>query len=568
MHKTFVAEIDLKFFAQEQFEPLDGIRESKKISVLTRNLLRVLMMGWTESWTTLISSEVIQAVFVERNPKYLKEMRCAFQEGFKEIFTQLDGKNLTEAQQEQVQLYLSNCLSLLPYSDLTAYESIKIPQCIDGKWEMVEYQVKPIELTKGTERDCDRVFAYGIEPLFQRKAKSHLIFMGTTYPAGQGFLTQVNTDAKGFESVGKTLYRTGRAKIQSWLELQENEIDVCGTSLGGSLSLLLAIDKGNYKLGRVDALNPAGLHNAFRKSRFDHWDELTEKPHVVVQKQGNDLVSAFGIWKDDWQIYNVIPPKEKRGPNSFWDHVLNYAGLKGTTFINVDPKEDNAKRKARNFWIFSVLRGAAYYGLFVPYTYVIRPVIHFFAKHRPLLLLFPLIALSIGFAVTGVLTGIALAAVLSTLVLTTILVLVQSFQNKEPKPVYAKLHDPVLPRNKHMDIYNTKNAVEVDLTYKEINAYYRAMRCLVKQKEFLPTADSPFKPVKGMTKRALLETSEKLKDSNETVHFTITKAKAALIRHSLTLIHKIGIENKEKLKQALEENYREYRLGKKGKVSI
>lgn len=104
-------------------------------------------------------------------------------------------KKLTDIQQEQVNLYLSNCLTLLPYSDLTPYESIKIPQCIDGHWELVEYQVKPIELTERSGwqnyfiQDKDRVFAYGFEPIFNEKAESHLIFMGTTYPAGLRFFT-------------------------------------------------------------------------------------------------------------------------------------------------------------------------------------------------------------------------------------------------------------------------------------------------------------------------------------------------------------------------------------------
>ncbi|MGL5742592.1 MAG: hypothetical protein ACRCXC_08605 [Legionella sp.] len=71
--------------------------------------------------------------------------------------------------------------------------------------------------------------------------------MGTTYPAGQGFLPQITTDSKGFETVGKSLYRTGRDKIQKWLSAQKTT-HVCGVSFGGSLSLLLAIDKGDYKL--------------------------------------------------------------------------------------------------------------------------------------------------------------------------------------------------------------------------------------------------------------------------------------------------------------------------------
>lgn len=563
---TFTADLDLKFFAQHEFESTEGLETTREQApVIVRNVLRVLMMGWTESWKQLLNPAVAYTVLIERNPEFLKHLRFAFQEGFLELFKQLDGQNLHETQNEQVQLYLSNCLSLLPYSDLTAYESIKIPQYIKGKWELVEYQVKPIELTEGTEWDSDRVFAYGLEPLFQREAESHLLFMGTTYPAGQGFLTQVNTDAKGFESVGKTLYRTGRARIQSWLAQQENKIHVCGTSLGGSLSLLLAIDQcdpqlGHYELSRVDALNPAGLHDARSKSRYDHWDELVIKPKVVVQKQGNDPVSYFGLWKDDWDVIQITPPPEKQGPNGFADHAINYAGLKGTTFTYIDPKEDNAKRKARNFWLFSFARSLVYYGILMPYTYVVRPVGYFVAKNWPLLLLVPCIILTVHFAVAGALAGIALAAVVTALTAIIAAALVQTFRSSREVP-YAKMHDPDHPRNKSMDIYDKDNAVTIDITYKEVNTYYKIM-CSFKGKDFLPADERVSKHVQGTTKSVLLEASDNLANADAFISFNVTKAKAAHIRHTLSLVKKIGVENQEQLKMALDDNYQEYRLGK------
>ena len=116
---------------------------------------------------------------------------------------------------------------------------------------MVDYYVTPIELTptKGFKklfvRDHDRVFAYGLEPINHKDAESQLIFMGTTYPAGQGFVPQVKTDLKGFETVGKTLYQCGHQRILAWLLHQKGNVHVCGISLGGSLSLLLAIHLGN-----------------------------------------------------------------------------------------------------------------------------------------------------------------------------------------------------------------------------------------------------------------------------------------------------------------------------------
>lgn len=526
---VFQGGLELNFFEQREFERIDNVELSQQQPILARNILRFFTMGWTQSWTQFLTPSVFYSFFVQRDPNLLREVRLAMQQGFVEIFKQVQGKNFNPEQSEQINLYLSNCLSMLPYSDLTPYESIKIPQFISGQWELVEYQVTPIELTPTSGwrslflYDHDRVFAYGLEPIFQKKAESHLIFMGTTYPAGQGFLTQIKTDAKGIESVGRSLYQIGREKIHEWLSQQESTIHVCGVSLGGALSLLLAIDKGNYKLSRVDALNPPGIYDPLFQSGYDYWDELPEKPKVVIQKQGDDPVSAFGIWKTDWEIMQVIPPKDKQGPNSFCDHCLNYAGFAETEFMYVAADYDNFKRKGSHNLINAMARTFVYYYFLVPYTYVFRPIGYF--------------------AWNKFFTNEATSA---------------SKDNSE----LPKIHQPTLPRNSTMDIYNIDNSVEMELSYKQINTYYQVMRSLVKNKNYLPNQESQSKHVQGMSKKALLEKSIELQESDIIVPFKVTKAKASFIIHTLTLIQKIGLGNQENLKHILDERYQTYRLGK------
>ncbi|KTD66011.1 hypothetical protein Lsan_0666 [Legionella santicrucis] len=526
---VFKGGLELKFFEQMEFEDTDGVESSQQDAILARNILRFFTMGWTQSWTQFLTPSVLYSFFVQRNSNLLREVRFAMQQGFLELFKQLQGKNLNSEQSEQVQLYLSNCLCMLPYSDLTPYEFFKIPQYISGHWELVEYQVSPIELTVTSGwrslfiYDHDRVFAYGLKPLFQNNAESHLIFMGTTYPAGQGFLTQIRTDAKGVESVGSSLYQMGREKIHEWLNQQENTIHACGVSLGGALSLLLAIDKGNYKLSRIDALNPPGLYEPLFKNGHDYWDKLDEKPKVVIQKQGDDPVSAFGVWKKEWEILQVTPPKDKQGPNAFCDHCLNYAGFAETEFRYVAAEYDNCKRNTSYNLINALARTFIYYYFLVPYTYVFRPISYF--------------ALNKLFTKTDNLTY-------------------------EENTGLAKIHQPTLLRNASMDMYNMDNSIEMNLTYKQINTYYKVMRCLVKKKNYLSTQEYENKHVKGMSKKALLEKSLEFQESDGVVSFNVTKAKAIHIKHTLTLVHQIGIENQEHLKQALEKNYQSYILGK------
>jgi len=397
--ELFAGGLNLDFYPSAEFEADNTDDSIENYRSKARNLLRILMMGWTESWRNLLSWQTFQAVFSARDHQLTQAMRYAFQEGFDHIFEQLNtrqlaGHPLTVLEKNQAFLYISNCIAYLPYADLSPYESIAIPQYVGDRWQKVDYKVVPIELTPtwGFKKlflaDHDRVFAYGLEPINNADAEPHLVFMGTTYPAGQGFATTVNTDLEPFETAGKKLYRSGHRNITRWLDQQTKKAHVCGTSLGGALSLLLAIDQGN-KLSRVDALNPPGLYQPWRKSRFDHWDEFddADKPAVYIQENEGDPVSYFGIKKEDWHILRVKPPADKRGPNPVAAHALNYAGFAETQVVGVDTAIDNESRKMRNWWIYSVLRSAFYYFILVPIRFLVVQPLRFVFSHKIQLLM-------------------------------------------------------------------------------------------------------------------------------------------------------------------------------------
>ncbi|KTD16252.1 hypothetical protein [Legionella jordanis] len=392
MITSFIGSLDLLFFAESDLETIPNDDSADQSLIIGRNALRLLMMGWHSNWQDMVSCRLLKAIFFERDHQLVQGMRKAFQEGFSHLYHQLSSKtNYSEEELEQAHLFISNCLNLLPFSDLTPYESFNIPQWTNGQWQCVEYRVVPIELTatSGFEKlfieDTDRVFAYGLEPINSEYAQSHLIFMGTTYPAGQGFISQVDSDLRAFNTVGNSLYQSGRKRISKWLDKQ-NQVHVCGLSLGASLSLLLALDKG-HKLTRVDALNPAGLYDFAIKGHIDHWDKLPQKPTVIVQKQGKDPVSAFGVWKEDWSILHVQPPAEKQGPNPLVDHALNYAGLSGTHFDSLDPVADNREHQKRNFWLYRLGRAIVYLSFIFPFRYGILPLFRYVNSHKTHLLL-------------------------------------------------------------------------------------------------------------------------------------------------------------------------------------
>jgi pimeloyl-ACP methyl ester carboxylesterase len=549
----------------------------EKANIIARNAIRLLMMGWQNEWRELVSSSVLKAVFLKRDRAFTQGMRLAFQQGFQHVFEQLKALNLNPdiniLEFKQIQIYLSNCLALLPYGDINPYESISIPQWINGSWQMVAYSVHPIELTPTSGftslfiRDQDRVFAYGLEPIHNPDAEPHLIFMGTTYPAGQGFWFQIKTDLEAFETAGKQLYRASHHKIAQWLDKQTKKPHVCGISLGGALSLLLALHQGD-KLASVITLNPPGLYRSLKRSRFDRWAQLEKKPPVIVQKNANDPISLFGYWKTDWNVINVNPPEDKKGPSKIAAHAMNYAGLEGTQFSGVDVHQDNRARRIRNFLLYTLLRSLVYYSLIVPVFYVVRPAYHFVTKNYVQIAL--IIALSLSIAALALTPASPLAiGLIVALAIVQIPSVKQFVHNLKgnikslfgwntPEP--AICHSPHLPRNNEMDMYSAANKQEASFTYKELGEYYHAKRCTLKNKNFIPEDNNHNSNVefKGLSKKNVLEQSSNTENQDKSVTIVATQGKINDIKQTLFYLR----QSNDKVVKNLQQQERAYRRGK------
>jgi len=644
----FTAKFDIKFFKSDSFEESDNLTQEEYYLASARNGLRLLMMGWQENWQDILDYPLLRAIILRRDRRFLKAMRFAFQQGFDNIYEQLNHSNVTPEDHPNIELYLANCLSLLPYADLTPYESFKIPQYIDGQWQQIEYKVKPIELTakrglkRAMLRDEDRVFAYGLTPIVHDKAHCHLIFMGTAYPAGQGFAPQVATDLEAFATAGHILYKSGRREILKWLNNNPNKtVDVCGVSLGGSLSLLLAMDQG-HRLNRVISHNPAGVYKPFfRKSRFNHWDDFIHRPYLTVVKQGNDPVSKFGYWPKGCEVLHVQPPQESQGPNGYTDHALNYAGIKNTSFTPLKVKEENnnTHRRVNTVFLYTWLRAIIYHLVVYPYLYFIRPMMHFLWRHKTetfvflllttLLLINPIFSAGLSLAflpliinsflsaalpslglalIVGQLKKLAmtifhplstfntsqsfifaLALIISLSLLTTCLIIptvglgISTVVNpvvaclcipivflaaykaitllKEtffPKQSPAKLHSPLLARNKELDTYQQE--ITATISKKEMMHYTWIQRCLLKRKNFIGN-------------KLCLTGSEKALDLEETIEITAPKAKIAHIKKIATLSQHHGLFGKSKdsvnpkLYNNIKQLRKEYEQGKLSQVN-
>ena len=573
--ELYAGGLALNFFSCADFEIPQQQGSAVDSAIIARNMLRVLMMGWNSDWREIITKDTLRAIFIEDNPELTRSFRLAFQEGLTYIFQQLVDRQLTEHQHRQAEFFISNCLTILPYMDANPFESIAIPQWLNYQWQLVEYKITPIELTptKGFKatllKDEDRVFAFGLEPIRQPEATPHLIFMGTTYPAGQGFATTIHTDLEGFETAGKSLYRTGHKKITEWLNNQTQKPHVCGSSLGGALSLLLAIHQGD-KLSRVDALNPPGLYQPLRKSRFDNWDTFVDKPEVFIQKQGDDPVSKYGLWKKEWHILHVNPPQNKRGPNPVTDHSLNYAGFADTTFTTIDTIQDNNDRKWRDILLYRLLRGLTYYTIVAPIYYVVFPILRFALHHKMQVL--PIIALPLLVGVFPILSAtIASSFILALAVLPFLYSTIRSLRNitqrhqpNDGPAIIPKRHQPAQRRNLALDIYT--NNTESTLSLRDIGDYYHVNRRL-KGKPPLPANT---KLLKGTTvsKKTVMERyyTDPL-SARDTVTIQASKAKIHNIHHTVRLIRQFGLLKEAPLLTEVRRSEIAYQAGKTPKPS-
>jgi hypothetical protein len=254
------------------------------------------------------------------------------------------------------------------------------------------------------------------------------------------------------------------------------------------------------------------------------------------------------------------------------DHFLNYAGFAETTFETIDPKQDNAERITRNFWLYKMGRVLLYYGVLVPYTYIGRPFLYYALDHKvPVTLFMAAFITSIAIVLLGIFASIPGLNLIFALMIAALIIVVAALPifihmvykianhlaslyhgNSIASP---KMHDPKIDRIPELDLYDEKNSVYLPLTDQEINEYFTLMRTKLKGKEWITDTMS-------QTKRNILEKCVSPNNEEGGLNIKFTKAKAMHVKKTLKLIDQLGIDNQETLKQ-VKENYQSYQVGKR-----
>jgi hypothetical protein len=539
----------LDFFDSSEYE----LQDDTNTDALARDYVRMHMLPWKEHEASCVSvsRRIQKALIYQYDAEFIQAIRKVYYDGLVRVYHQLKAREaagtLTPEQNNQAHLYISNCLTALPFTDPSPYECFKFPQLVEGTWTLVDYTVHLIELTEESRALKDKVFAYGFSPLVERRCPAHFVFAATTYPAGRGFVTQMGANMDAFTIPGRSLYESGHMRVGAWCDKQNaiNHVKTHahGNSQGGALTLQLAIHQGD-KLAKAYALNPPGLFEvAPVNDAFDRWhEEGFNRPLVIVQENAGDWVHTYGKRKHDWLRFYVEPPVISGIAGV--DHASNFAARPGVKIINKCSREANEERDTRDVWVHVRFRALCRYVFYWPYVNVIRPIqLPFVVMLSTLMLcsVLPAILAVPALAVVGV-----MCLVLATLDL-------YAYWTQEI--VTGDPHRLDAPRVSSMDMYNTTQDAWFSL--ESLSEYYRVKREVLKDKQSHVSTNSHVRFFKedgcAYPKYNLLTDSQWALSDGARVRVQATPAKLADIRDTLACLDDT---------HALQEQDMHYRLGK------
>ncbi|MFN0064726.1 MAG: hypothetical protein ACKVOH_00665 [Chlamydiales bacterium] len=274
----------------------------------------------------LLQAKMLKTVVVERDAAFMTDFRGELQGALDEAFEQR-----ARVSPEAMQTFVHYILSLIPFTYPEINSRWTIPIMRNAQWEQVEYTIEQkFDLSPAclsSPLPAYALIAGGDTPPI-------LACLGSTYPAGDGFIATWMSDCTPGLSVGKAPVLYGKAALAVWFQGKQN-VKVVGTSLGGAIALQMLRYFGD-KVGEVHAVNPAGLHP---------WDSYGEQhAQVFIYSQWGDAVSTMGYFPRNAQIWRIV--KDGKDENFILAHARGYSGGAVTIFKSTVVYEHHRKDRA------------------------------------------------------------------------------------------------------------------------------------------------------------------------------------------------------------------------------
>ncbi len=301
------------------------------------------LLGRGEASSNWATSRNIKGILLRKDPKLLGEMKEEFRLALYSCAGQLPVVGAPE--EILFQAFVSNIVALLPYCYPEAGDQFLIPQKIEGVWKSIPYTVdhrfklSPYWLSSP-------IAAYG---LISPEGPPLMTFLGTTFPAGEGFLATLLSDFTPLMSVGHAPYLYGKIEIGEWLK-EKTGVRLFGMSLGGALTMHVLRNHPSH-VEEVHAVSPAGLYPwNWRSCHFD------AKLHIYYQE--NDLVPTLGFFPEgeNVHVYRVIGAKVQ---NPLSAHARVFAGGEQVTLLKGDPAYENSRLCRKLITLLHLLVGIA-----------------------------------------------------------------------------------------------------------------------------------------------------------------------------------------------------------------
>lgn len=369
-----------------------------------------------------------RALLKTSDPFILRAARLEIQDSFERLYSTLQiTPPSNENEHEKVQFCIYNMLSIFAMFNPSPYETIRLPQCINHQWKMVEFSITPIELSPSSGffsyfmGENDRLFSYGLTAINEENVPRILIHKGTGWNTSPGVVLQTLSDLWPNKTPGETFFEWQQANIDSWIDESDSYVISCGQSLGGALAYLTAMHRPD-KVRIVSSLVPPGLAREFTKEHpiFGNWYKTpnAQKPLVQVQRPIGDFVSKFGQFPQEFQLKNLSVANEKLMAAPFrnlFAHMRNVSACDSTITETKSIEKENRteSRKANNSWLYNH-RWIIFYGLLIP-NYILRRPINYLLSNNPLrLFLFVALMLCCLFipSLAGVLAGLPILALI------------------------------------------------------------------------------------------------------------------------------------------------------------
>jgi hypothetical protein len=254
--------------------------------------------------------------------------------------------------------FVGNIIALLPFSYPDEGTIFSIPRLENGQCIVDDYQVEliPIEYP-GIKSPMN---ALGMTPVKPKSAPDLLVFMGTTFPAGQGFAATFFSDFTPGHSVGALAYRHNKEKIETWLA-GKTGVTAVGLSLGGAM-VFHAIRHHPESFARAEAFSPAGLYER-------NWRrKISPDCKVNIYTQKGDIVTQLGHFPrgDNVSLYSVFPHQEGVNEGPLESHIRLFWGLKKLTIIKNDV--DSVNRKFGRSLLTRLHQLVAPFFIFIPFA--------------------------------------------------------------------------------------------------------------------------------------------------------------------------------------------------------